>query len=91
MRPDKFVMAEEIVWPHLLPQSNSCNIHQTSASAPENAENILVIHDRELADRYIAYIDGLVKRHNGQEQEIRYQPEAQATDAFGRLACASGW
>jgi len=41
--------------------------YNLSHSATENAENILVIHDRELADRYVAYIDGLVKRYKGQE------------------------
>jgi phosphatidylserine/phosphatidylglycerophosphate/cardiolipin synthase-like enzyme len=34
-----------------------------SHSATENAENVLMIRNPELADRYSAYIDGLVKRY----------------------------
>ena len=34
-----------------------------SHSATENAENVLMIQDPDLADRYDAYIDGLVKRY----------------------------
>jgi phosphatidylserine/phosphatidylglycerophosphate/cardiolipin synthase-like enzyme len=34
-----------------------------SHSATENAENMLLIHDPELAGRYAAYIDGLVQRY----------------------------
>ncbi len=37
--------------------------YNLSHSATENAENILVIHDRGLADRYCAYIDGLAERY----------------------------
>jgi hypothetical protein len=32
-------------------------------SVPEEAENMVVIEDRELADRYCTYIDGLTKRY----------------------------
>ena len=41
--------------------------YNLSHSAEQNAENILVIHDRQLADQYVAYIDGLVNRYKGQE------------------------
>jgi phosphatidylserine/phosphatidylglycerophosphate/cardiolipin synthase-like enzyme len=34
-----------------------------SHSATENAENIVIIRDPELAERYVAYIDGLVARY----------------------------
>jgi phosphatidylserine/phosphatidylglycerophosphate/cardiolipin synthase-like enzyme len=34
-----------------------------SHSATENAENVLLIHDAELAERYSTYIDGLVRRY----------------------------
>src|SRR5262249_33320521 len=34
-----------------------------SHSATENAENVLIIRDPELADRYSAYIDALAKRY----------------------------
>jgi phosphatidylserine/phosphatidylglycerophosphate/cardiolipin synthase-like enzyme len=34
-----------------------------SHSATENAENILMIRDPELSERYVAYVDGLVKRY----------------------------
>lgn len=37
--------------------------YNLSHSATENAENVLVVHDPQLADRYSAYIDGLVKRY----------------------------
>jgi phosphatidylserine/phosphatidylglycerophosphate/cardiolipin synthase-like enzyme len=37
--------------------------YNLSHSATENAENILMIHDPELAERYVAYIEGLVKRY----------------------------
>jgi phosphatidylserine/phosphatidylglycerophosphate/cardiolipin synthase-like enzyme len=37
--------------------------YNLSHSATENAENILMIHDAELAERYVAYIEGLVKRY----------------------------
>jgi phosphatidylserine/phosphatidylglycerophosphate/cardiolipin synthase-like enzyme len=37
--------------------------YNLSHSATENAENALVLHDRELADRYTAYIDGLAARY----------------------------
>ena len=37
--------------------------YNLSHSAEQNAENILVIHDRDLADRYAAYIDGLAARY----------------------------
>jgi phosphatidylserine/phosphatidylglycerophosphate/cardiolipin synthase-like enzyme len=36
-----------------------------SNNATKNAENVLTIHDRALADRYAAYIDGLVARYTG--------------------------
>ncbi len=39
--------------------------YNLSHSAEDNAENLLMIDDRELADRYSAYIDGLVKRYGG--------------------------
>ena len=41
--------------------------YNLSHTAEQNAENMLVIHDRELADRYVAYIDGLIKLYKGQE------------------------
>jgi phosphatidylserine/phosphatidylglycerophosphate/cardiolipin synthase-like enzyme len=37
--------------------------YNLSHSATENAENVVMIQDRELADRYDAYIDGLVGRY----------------------------
>jgi phosphatidylserine/phosphatidylglycerophosphate/cardiolipin synthase-like enzyme len=37
--------------------------YNLSHSATENAENVLLIHDLALADRYSAYIDGLVARY----------------------------
>jgi phosphatidylserine/phosphatidylglycerophosphate/cardiolipin synthase-like enzyme len=39
--------------------------YNLSHSAEDNAENLLVIQDKDLADRYSAYIDGLVKRYGG--------------------------
>lgn len=39
--------------------------YNLSHSATENAENILMIHDKDIADRYAAYIDGLVRRYGG--------------------------
>jgi phosphatidylserine/phosphatidylglycerophosphate/cardiolipin synthase-like enzyme len=38
--------------------------YNLSHSATENAENALVIEDRDLADRYSAYIDRLVQRYH---------------------------
>jgi phosphatidylserine/phosphatidylglycerophosphate/cardiolipin synthase-like enzyme len=37
--------------------------YNLSHSAQDNAENLLVIQDKDLADRYGAYIDGLVRRY----------------------------
>jgi phosphatidylserine/phosphatidylglycerophosphate/cardiolipin synthase-like enzyme len=37
--------------------------YNLSHSATENAENVLMIRDPELAERYVAYIEGLVKRY----------------------------
>jgi phosphatidylserine/phosphatidylglycerophosphate/cardiolipin synthase-like enzyme len=37
--------------------------YNLSNSATENAENILIIEDRALADRYVAYIDHLSQRY----------------------------
>jgi phosphatidylserine/phosphatidylglycerophosphate/cardiolipin synthase-like enzyme len=37
--------------------------YNLSHSAQENAENVLMLHDSELAARYAGYIDGLVKRY----------------------------
>jgi phosphatidylserine/phosphatidylglycerophosphate/cardiolipin synthase-like enzyme len=37
--------------------------YNLSHSATENAENVLMIHDAELAERYNEYIDGLVRRY----------------------------
>jgi phosphatidylserine/phosphatidylglycerophosphate/cardiolipin synthase-like enzyme len=37
--------------------------YNLSHSATENAENILMIRDPELAERYVAYIDNLTKRY----------------------------
>jgi phosphatidylserine/phosphatidylglycerophosphate/cardiolipin synthase-like enzyme len=40
--------------------------YNLSHNAIANAENLVVIHDRDLADRYSAYIDELATRyHNG--------------------------
>ncbi len=39
--------------------------YNLSHSATENAENLLVIQDRDTADRYNAYIDHLVERYGG--------------------------
>jgi phosphatidylserine/phosphatidylglycerophosphate/cardiolipin synthase-like enzyme len=39
--------------------------YNLSHSAEDNAENLLVIEDRGLADRYNDYIDALVKRYGG--------------------------
>jgi phosphatidylserine/phosphatidylglycerophosphate/cardiolipin synthase-like enzyme len=38
--------------------------YNLSHSAQENAENVLMIHDAELAERYNGYIDGLVRRYH---------------------------
>jgi phosphatidylserine/phosphatidylglycerophosphate/cardiolipin synthase-like enzyme len=38
--------------------------YNLSHSATENAENILMIRDPELAERYVAYIEGLVQRYS---------------------------
>jgi phosphatidylserine/phosphatidylglycerophosphate/cardiolipin synthase-like enzyme len=40
--------------------------YNLSHSATENAENVLMIRDAGLADRYAAYVDGLVQRYRGQ-------------------------
>ena len=37
--------------------------YNLSHSAEDNAENLLMIEDRDLADRYTDYIEGLVKRY----------------------------
>ena len=37
--------------------------YNLSHSAEDNAENLVMIEDRDLADRYTNYIDGLVKRY----------------------------
>jgi phosphatidylserine/phosphatidylglycerophosphate/cardiolipin synthase-like enzyme len=37
--------------------------YNLSHSAEDNAENLLVIEDRDLADRYSAYIDHLTQRY----------------------------
>lgn len=42
--------------------------YNLSHSATENAENVLVVHDPQLADRYSAYIDGLAKRYGSAAQ-----------------------
>jgi phosphatidylserine/phosphatidylglycerophosphate/cardiolipin synthase-like enzyme len=39
--------------------------YNLSHSATLNAENVLLIQDRDLADRYCAYIDHLVERYRG--------------------------
>jgi phosphatidylserine/phosphatidylglycerophosphate/cardiolipin synthase-like enzyme len=39
--------------------------YNLSHSATENAENVLTIHNGELADRYAAYVDTLVTRYQG--------------------------
>jgi phosphatidylserine/phosphatidylglycerophosphate/cardiolipin synthase-like enzyme len=39
--------------------------YNLSHSATENAENVLLIRDPGLADRYSAYIDQLVGRYRG--------------------------
>jgi phosphatidylserine/phosphatidylglycerophosphate/cardiolipin synthase-like enzyme len=39
--------------------------YNLSHSAEDNAENLVIIEDHDLADRYSAYIDGLVKRYGG--------------------------
>jgi phosphatidylserine/phosphatidylglycerophosphate/cardiolipin synthase-like enzyme len=54
---DKVVVADDAV------VTGSYNL---SHSAEENAENILVIHDKDLADRYAGYIDGLARRYRPQ-------------------------
>jgi phosphatidylserine/phosphatidylglycerophosphate/cardiolipin synthase-like enzyme len=43
--------------------------YNLSHSATENAENILMIQDQGLADRYAAYVDGLVRRY-GNENKV---------------------
>ncbi len=40
--------------------------YNLSHSATENAENIVILHDAALAERYAAYIAGLVKRYGDQ-------------------------
>jgi phosphatidylserine/phosphatidylglycerophosphate/cardiolipin synthase-like enzyme len=37
--------------------------YNLSHSATENAENVLMIRDPALADRYAAYVNGLVERY----------------------------
>ena len=37
--------------------------YNLSHSATENAENVLMIHDVELANRYGAYVDAMVGRY----------------------------
>jgi phosphatidylserine/phosphatidylglycerophosphate/cardiolipin synthase-like enzyme len=39
--------------------------YNLSHSAEDNAENLLIIEDRDLADQYSARIDGLAKRYGG--------------------------
>jgi phosphatidylserine/phosphatidylglycerophosphate/cardiolipin synthase-like enzyme len=39
--------------------------YNLSHSAEDNAENMLIIEDRALADRYNDYVNGLVKRYRG--------------------------
>jgi phosphatidylserine/phosphatidylglycerophosphate/cardiolipin synthase-like enzyme len=39
--------------------------YNLSNSATENAENVLILEDRELADRYGAYVDRLAARYRG--------------------------
>jgi phosphatidylserine/phosphatidylglycerophosphate/cardiolipin synthase-like enzyme len=39
--------------------------YNLSQSAEDNAENLLILEGRDLADRYSAEIDGLVKRYGG--------------------------
>jgi phosphatidylserine/phosphatidylglycerophosphate/cardiolipin synthase-like enzyme len=51
---NKVVVADDVVI------TGSYNL---SRSATENAENILVLQDRDLADRYSAYIDQLAQRY----------------------------
>jgi phosphatidylserine/phosphatidylglycerophosphate/cardiolipin synthase-like enzyme len=41
--------------------------YNLSHSATENAENVLMIRDPGLADRYAAYVDGLTRRYQGAE------------------------
>jgi phosphatidylserine/phosphatidylglycerophosphate/cardiolipin synthase-like enzyme len=38
--------------------------YNLSRSATENAENVLVIEDRDVADRYAAYVDRLARRYS---------------------------
>jgi phosphatidylserine/phosphatidylglycerophosphate/cardiolipin synthase-like enzyme len=46
--------------------------YNLSHSATENAENVLMIHDRDLADRYNAYVNRLQRRYGtGPKQEDR--------------------
>jgi phosphatidylserine/phosphatidylglycerophosphate/cardiolipin synthase-like enzyme len=51
---NKIVVADDVVI------TGSFNL---SHSATENAENVLMIHDASLADRYSAYLDGLAARY----------------------------
>jgi phosphatidylserine/phosphatidylglycerophosphate/cardiolipin synthase-like enzyme len=44
-----------------------------SNSASENAENLLVIKDHDLAERYCGYIDGLIRRYG--EMEVGASPK----------------
>jgi phosphatidylserine/phosphatidylglycerophosphate/cardiolipin synthase-like enzyme len=53
---DKVLVADDTV------VTGSYNL---SHSATENAENVLLIHDPDLAERYCEYIDGLVARYRG--------------------------
>ena len=53
---NKIVVADETVI------TGSYNL---SHSAEENAENIVIIDDAELAQRYCGYIDGVAKRYGG--------------------------
>jgi phosphatidylserine/phosphatidylglycerophosphate/cardiolipin synthase-like enzyme len=40
--------------------------YNLSHSATENAENVLFLHDHDLAERFNSYIEGLTKRYQGQ-------------------------
>ena len=43
--------------------------YNLSHSATENAENVLMIHDPDLAERSNQYIDGLVARYSGERRQ----------------------
>jgi phosphatidylserine/phosphatidylglycerophosphate/cardiolipin synthase-like enzyme len=59
---NKVIVADDVV------STGSFNL---SANATRNAENVLRLASRGLADQYAAYVDGLVQRYAAQAPGIR--------------------